>query len=84
MIKGSCLCGGVRFGIDEARSLIHCHLQELSQTGVAFASYVNVASDKFRLVSGEHLIQRFESAPGSFSKPLPHLQPDSARNGSLP
>jgi hypothetical protein len=67
MIKGSCLCGGIRFEIDAVRSLTHCHCGSCRKlTGAAFASYVHVEADKFRLVSGEDLAQRFESSPGSF------------------
>jgi hypothetical protein len=67
MIKGSCLCGGIRFEIDAVRSLTHCHCGNCRKlTGAAFASYVHVDTDKFRLLSGEGLMQQFESAPGSF------------------
>ena len=67
MIKGSCLCGGVKFEIDEARSLIYCHCQNCRKlSGAHVASYVHVDADKFRYLAGEELIQRFESAPGSF------------------
>ncbi len=66
-IKGSCLCGGIQFEIDAARSLTFCHCSNCRKlSGTAFASYVHVDSDKFRFLSGEDLIQRFESAPGSF------------------
>jgi hypothetical protein len=65
--KGSCLCGGVRFEIDEARSLTFCHRANCRKlSGAAFASYVHVDASNFRLLSGEDLIERFESAPGSF------------------
>ena len=67
MIKGSCLCGGVKFEIDEARSLTYCHCGNCRKlSGAHVASYVHVDADKFRFVAGEELIQRFESAPGSF------------------
>ena len=67
MIKGSCLCGGIRFEIDEVRSLTHCHCSNCRKlSGAAFASYVHVDADKYRLLSGEGLMQQFESAPGSF------------------
>jgi hypothetical protein len=67
MIKGSCLCGGIRFEIDAVRSLTHCHCSNCRKlSGAAFASYVHVDADKFRLLSGEDLIEQFESAPGSF------------------
>src|SRR4051794_31378581 len=67
MIKGSCLCGGIRFEIDKVRVLTHCHCSNCRKlTGAAFGSYVHVDADKFRLLSGEELMQQFESAPGSF------------------
>jgi hypothetical protein len=67
VIKGSCLCGGIRFEIDAVRSLTHCHCENCRKlSGAAFASYVHVDPDKFRLLCGEDMIQQFESAPGSF------------------
>lgn len=66
-IKGSCLCGGIRFEIDGARPLTFCHCSNCRKlSGAAFASYVHVDADKFRLLASEDLIQCFESAPGSF------------------
>jgi hypothetical protein len=76
MIKGSCLCGGIRFEIDAVRSLTHCHCGICRKlTGAAFASYVHVEADKFRLVSGEDLAQRFESSPGSFERSAGFVAP---------
>ena len=67
MIKGSCLCGGIGFEIDAVRSLTHCHCRNCRKlTGAAFGSYVHVDADKFRLLSGKDLMQRFESSTGSF------------------
>src|SRR5215469_13227796 len=67
MIRGSCLCGGVRFEIDEARSLTYCHCSNCRKlSGADVASYVHVDADKFRLLAGEELIRSFESASGSF------------------
>jgi hypothetical protein len=66
MIKGGCLCGGVRFEIDEARLLTYCHCSNCRQlSGAHVASYVHVDADKFRLVAGEDLIQTFQSASGA-------------------
>ena len=54
MIRGSCLCGGVRFEIDEARSLTYCHCSNWRKlSGADVASYVHVDADKFRLLAGE-------------------------------
>jgi len=66
MIKGSCACGGIRFEIDKVLALTHCHCSICRKlSGAAFASYVHVAKDKFRWVSGEDLVTRYESTPGS-------------------
>jgi hypothetical protein len=66
-ISGACLCGGVKFEIDEARSLTFCHCSNCRKlSGAHVASYVHVDADKYRLLAGDHLIQSFEAAPGSF------------------
>ncbi len=62
-IKGSCLCGGIRFEIDAARSLTFCHCSNCRKlSGAAFASYVHVDADKFRFIAGEELIPRLGNA----------------------
>jgi hypothetical protein len=67
IIRGSCLCGAVRFEVDKVRSLIHCHCANCRKlTGAAFATYAHVDVDKFRLVAGEDMTVQYESAPGSF------------------
>jgi hypothetical protein len=67
MIRGSCQCGGIRFEIDAVMSITHCHCSICRKvSGGAFASYAHVAADKFRFVSGEELIVRHETSPGSF------------------
>jgi hypothetical protein len=67
MIRGSCICGAVRFEIDEVRALTHCHCANCRKlTGAAFASYAHVEAQKFRFVAGEDMTVTYESAPGSF------------------
>jgi hypothetical protein len=67
MIRGSCLCGAVRFEVDEVRSITHCHCANCRKlTGAAFATYAHVEVDKFRFLAGEDMTVRYESAPGSF------------------
>ncbi|MEY9389195.1 hypothetical protein ABIF93_007452 [Bradyrhizobium japonicum] len=67
MVRGSCLCGVVRFEIDQVRALTHCHCANCRKlTGAAFATYAHVDADKFRFVSGEDMMVAYESAPGSF------------------
>jgi hypothetical protein len=67
MIRGSCLCGAVRFEVDEVRSITHCHCTNCRKlTGAAFATYAHVEVDKFRFLTGEDMTVRYESALGSF------------------
>ncbi|MFB6447732.1 GFA family protein [Bradyrhizobium tunisiense] len=67
MVRGSCLCGAVRFEIDQVRALTHCHCANCRKlTGAAFATYAHVDADKFRFVTGEDATVAYESAPGSF------------------
>ena len=67
MVRGSCLCGVVRFELDQVRALTHCHCANCRKlTGAAFATYAHVDADKFRFVAGEDMMVAYESAPGSF------------------
>ena len=67
MIRGSCICGAVRFEIDEVRALTHCHCSNCRKlSGAAFASYAHVDADKFRFLSGEDTTVTYESTPGAF------------------
>ncbi len=66
MIRGSCLCGAVRFEVDRVRALTHCHCTNCRKlSGAAFATYAHVDKDKFRFVSGEDMLVQHESSPGS-------------------
>lgn len=66
MHTGSCLCGGVTFAIDGALGPLRvCHcLQCRKAHGGPFATVLPVATSAFRLLSGEALLQAFESSPG--------------------
>ena len=67
MIRGSCLCGAIRFEIDKVRSLTHCHCTSCRKlSGGAFGTYAHVDQDKFRFVSGEDMLAQYESSPGSW------------------
>jgi hypothetical protein len=69
MITGGCLCGRVRFEVDDVIALTHCHCTICRKvSGAAFATYAHVAAAKFRLVAGENDIAQYESSPGSFRK----------------
>lgn len=61
MIRGSCLCGGVRFEITRAVGpfeLCHCSRCRKSN-GSAFDARVGVKREDFRLVQGAELIETF-------------------------
>jgi hypothetical protein len=66
MIRGSCLCGEVRFEISGKLSdASHCHCSMCRKAhGAAFGTYAAAKAADFRLVSGEHRITRYRSSAG--------------------
>lgn len=65
MIRGSCLCGGVRFQIARVTRIAICHCGMCRKaSGSAFEAGAIVASEDFRLLEGEGLIQGYRSTPG--------------------
>lgn len=68
MLRGSCLCGAVRFhyeGAAESLSMCHCRRCQKAQ-GSAFVAVVPMASAAFTLLSGEATLGHFESSPGKW------------------
>jgi hypothetical protein len=67
MIRGSCLCGGVKYRI--AGSLFaarHCHCSMCRKAhGSAFRSRASVRATDFAWVEGEDLVTFYESSPGN-------------------
>jgi hypothetical protein len=65
-IRGSCLCGGVRFEIDgELLRPLHCHCSRCrKQHGAAFRSRARVRTADFKWLQGEQLVSYYESSPG--------------------
>lgn len=65
MIRGSCLCGGVRFEIDgPVGRASHCHCSMCRKAhGAAFGTYGRVERQDFRWTAGEKLVARFRSSP---------------------
>jgi len=63
VIRGSCLCGGVRFEIDRAVGPFElCHCSRCRKaTGSAFVAGLGVRAADFRLLSGAELIRSFEA-----------------------
>jgi hypothetical protein len=67
-LSGSCLCGAVRYEVDgELTEAGHCHcLMCRKEHGAAFATYATVDPDRFRWLSGEEDVARFESSADEF------------------
>lgn len=63
MIRGGCLCGGVRFEIDRAVGPFElCHCNRCRKvSGSAFLATVGVRRDEFRISSGRELIRTYEA-----------------------
>ena len=63
MIRGSCLCGGVRFEILRAAGPLElCHCSRCRKaSGTAFVAGLGVRSEDFRLLSGGELIASYEA-----------------------
>jgi hypothetical protein len=72
MIKGSCLCGGVRFEIDRMAGPFElCHCRRCRKAGgSAFASAVGVRRVDFRITAGQDLVAHYD-AP-IIDKPPPY------------
>lgn len=82
MIKGSCLCGGVRFEVKRAVGPFElCHCRRCRKfSGSAFFAGVGVRTEDFRLVQGKDLIATYE-AP-ILRNPPPYLASFCGRCGS--
>ena len=66
MIEGSCLCGSVRYQVDEvAGPMANCHCQMCRKAhGSAFSTIVPVKRAGFRWLAGEDGLTPYESSPG--------------------
>jgi hypothetical protein len=82
MIKGSCLCGGVRFEIKKAVGPFElCHCSRCRKvSGSAFAAMIGVRGEDFRLLQGKELISTYE-AP-LLESPPPYRTTFCSRCGS--
>ena len=67
MLRGSCLCGGIRYEVaGELELPLNCHCSMCRKaTGAAFRSRARVSAAAFRWVAGEQLLSRYESSPGN-------------------
>ena len=66
MLKGSCLCGAVKFKCSiQKQSYVFCHCNSCKKaSGSAFGANVSVNKHEFELISGEQVLNSFESSPG--------------------
>ena len=65
--QGSCLCGGVRYEVDEGGfgRVVNCHCSMCRKaTGAAFRTRASVKPAAFRWLAGEALVSRYQSSPG--------------------
>lgn len=89
MIEGSCLCGGVKFEIDEREILLinNCHCSYCRKvTGAAYATTVQIPRDHFRWLAGNELVATYESSPGNhraFCKVCGSRAPQSANSAEV-
>jgi hypothetical protein len=68
MIRGSCLCGGVRYRINGTLSQArHCHCSMCRKAhGAAFRSRASANAAEFEWLQGENLVNFYESSPGNY------------------
>jgi len=67
MLRGSCLCGGVKYEIHGTLTgALNCHCSMCRKAqGAAFRSRARVDADHFKWVSGHDLLTYYESSPGN-------------------
>jgi hypothetical protein len=65
MLRGSCLCGAVRYEVDGALGPItccHCSMCRKAQ-GTAFATNATVDAERFRITTGRESLRAYRSSP---------------------
>jgi hypothetical protein len=67
MIRGSCLCGQVRFELEGAPQFInHCHCSMCRKAhGAAFGSFLHADGAGFRWLAGQARVTNYPSSPGN-------------------
>src|SRR6266576_3822248 len=66
-IRGSCLCGGVRFEVEPPfLQASHCHCDRCRKhSGTAVCTQTRVLREQFRLLQGEELIKVYGKGEGA-------------------
>ena len=97
LIRGSCLCGGVRFEVRPPfLRANHCHCSRCRKhSGTAVCTQARVPREQFNLLQGEHLIRVYGEGEGAvkafcsvcgsslFGGKWPHGQQISIRMGAF-
>lgn len=66
-VGGSCLCGAVQFQADlPSKWCAHCHCSMCRKAhGAGYVTWVGFDSGHFRLLSGDHHLEWYESSKGA-------------------
>ena len=69
-LQGSCLCGAVRYEVDQLDMPIeHCHCATCRKVhAAAYASTAGVMREHFRWTAGKERLSAFESSPGKLRR----------------
>lgn len=65
--RGSCLCGAVKYEIDESPPRVaHCHCSMCRKFhGAAYATIAGISRSKFRLVAGDDALKGYTASNGT-------------------
>ncbi|MGD8380238.1 MAG: GFA family protein [Gammaproteobacteria bacterium] len=74
MLKGSCLCGAVKYEIHgDLRKVLMCHCRNCRKaSGAAFATNAVVDPSDLKITQGEDRIAEYESTPGVLRRFCPN------------
>ena len=66
MLKGSCLCGKIRYELSGPLGpVVYCHCSQCRKaSGSSFATNASIAVDHFRITQGTGLLREYESSQG--------------------
>ena len=65
MLKGSCLCGGIRYEVRELGPILNCHCSMCRKAhSAAFRTRAVVRTSDLVWISGYELLTRYTSSPG--------------------
>lgn len=68
MIQGSCLCGDVKFQIDEDQiaMMSNCHCSICRKvSGADYGTFIQIPPQSFNWLAGEDQVKTYDSSPGN-------------------